>query len=141
MLKNLLLIFVALLSLYLYMHPRTETQVVTRTAAPVMVRVPAPTPASKLYYHSPLDASAMSTSASTGTGYFSTDTTSRFSSGSYYGPTYYGSYPAAGGYPVYYPGGSSSVSNTVIYNANPGARASSLPTPRPSFLAGRLPTN
>lgn len=138
MMKNLLLVCAALVCLYLYLHPQTETPVVT----PVVVRAPAPTPVPKVYFHSPLDASAMSTSSSTGTGYFSTDTTSRFSSGYYYGSSYYG--PAtsvvAGG-PVYVPGGSNPVSNTVIYNVNSG-RATSLATPVPrNYVAGKLPTH
>ncbi len=143
MLKNLLLVFVAFLSVYLYQHPRVETRVVTQAAVPVVVKMPVtPTPEPPTYYHSPLDASAMSTSYSTGSGYFSNDRTSRFNSGSYNGPTYGGSASAVGGYPAYYyPSGSSNVSNTVIYNVGTGGRAVAQPTPfQGSYIAGRLPT-
>ena len=111
--KNLLLLLVlGSGAYYFYTHPRVETRL-----EPVAVQAPAalPPPAApqKLYFHSPLDAPAMSTSASTGTGYYSTDANSRFTGYQ----SSYSSYPAAGGYPVYV-GGGGSTNNTVIINNN-----------------------
>lgn len=141
--RNLVLIFTTLLCVYLYAHPRVETRVAP--ARPVLAAArPVPT-AAPTYYHSPLDAGAMSTSASTGTGYFSTDPESRFRNiyyGGYSGPAaggYYGS--AYGGYPVY-GGGGGTVSNTAIYNINTGGTAASSvrsSTP-PHVYLGRYPT-
>lgn len=70
--KNVLLLILAAVCVYQYMNPKVVTHEVQ---VPVTV-VKAVGP--RLYYHSPLDAPAMPTGANTGTGYFSTDPNSRF---------------------------------------------------------------
>ena len=133
--KNLLLL-VALVSgaYYFYTHPRVETVLQpVAGAAPVPLAAPPP----RTYFHSPLDAPAMSTSASTGTGYYSTDPGSRFTN---FGGGYSSSFQAAGGYPVYYDGGVTN--NTAIIN-NYGGRLAARPASTSSgssYVAGRVPT-
>lgn len=74
--KNIALLLMAALNVFLYLHPQTTAP--AAASAPVQAAsAPAPAPAKvRLYYHSPLDAPAMSTSMCTGTGYFSTDPSS-----------------------------------------------------------------
>ena len=130
--KNLLLIAALLFGAYLYSHPRVETVPQAEVPqAPVAAAAP-----QKLYFHSPLDAPAMSTGAATGTGYYSADPSSRFSN---YQPGYNGSSSSvAGGYPVYAGG---LTTNNVTYNqTNTNVRGtSSAPAPvANSFVAGKL---
>ena len=129
--------FVVLMALvfgayYFYMHPRVET-----VLQPVAVAAPAPVaaPTQRQYFHSPLDAPAMSTSASTGTGYYSEDPNSRFSN---YQGGYSSSFQAAGGYPVY----TGTTNNTAIIN-NFGVRSGTSQQPvssGSSYVSGRTPT-
>ena len=130
--KNLLLLAALVFgAYYFYTHPRVETVLQTvATAAPA----PLAPPVQKQFFHSPLDAPAMSTSASTGTGYYSADPNSRFSN---YQGGYYTSFQAAGGYPVY----TGTTNNTAIVN-NYGVRSgTSVPTSSgSSYVAGRVPT-
>ena len=142
--KNLLLIFAALLCLYLYVHPRVETRIETiPVAAPVVAAplptprpVPVPTPEPKLYYHSPLDAPAMG-SGYTANGYFSADPTT--ATGQHLSGSTNGSVSTYNGYynPYYYPYGGT-VNNTLIINNHPAPSATSVyPTPYPSNYVGR----
>lgn len=129
--KNLSLLVAVLIAAYLYMHPRAEIQ---EAPPPVVVQA---TPVPKMYYHSPLDASAMPTNYSTGTGYYSADpATSRFN-----GHAVGGSYSAsrAGGSTAYYPSGGS-VSNAVIYRGTGGAAldARSAPPSR-AYISSQRP--
>ena len=115
--KNFLLLVALLVGAYcVYAYPQAEP-----APPPVAVAAPAPPPAPKQYFHSSLDAPAMSTRESTGTGYYSSDTASHFST---YQNGYSSSVQAAGGYPVY----TGTTNNTAIVN-NHGARTSTLPAP------------
>ena len=131
--KNLLLIAALMFGAYFYSHPRVETVQVDVPQAPVAMAAP-----QKLYFHSPLDAPAMSTSAVTGTGYYSADPNSRFNNYQ----SGYGGYSSsvAGGYPVYAGG---STTNNVTYNNNTTVRGTSSgsATSGSSYVAGRIPVN
>ena len=114
--KNFLLLAVLLVgAYYVYAYPQAEP-----APQPVAVAAPAP-PAPKQYFHSSLDAPAMSTHESTGTGYYSSETTSHFST---YQNGYVSSAQAAGGYPIY----TGTTNNTAIVN-NYGAQTSTLRAP------------
>ena len=132
--KNLLVLMALVFgAYYLYTHPRVET-----VMQPVAMAAPSPAaqPPQRVYFHSPLDAPAMSTSVSTGTGYYSADPNSRFTN---YQGGYYSSFQAAGGYPVY----TGTTNNTAIIN-NYGGRAAAASGPvssGSSYIAGRVPVN
>ena len=141
--KNVLLIFTALLCAYLYVHPRVEPApgLIPVAAVPVAAEVPVatpdplpeptPTPEPKLYYHSALDAPS-ATSGYTTSGYFSADppeTTGQHLSGSTYG--------SAPGYSPYdYPYSTGTVYNTLVINRS-AAPAPVRPTPPASVYSGR----
>lgn len=74
--RNLLLIVAVLFGLWLY-----QRSLPPPPPPPRVVVEPAPTPRLQLYFHSALDAPPMSTSASTGTGYYSTTSDSSFGAG------------------------------------------------------------
>lgn len=102
--KNLLVIAVTVALGYL-LWP-VQQQPPAPPAPLAAVAKPAPSAASKLYFHSALDAPAMPTSDHTGTSYFSTESTSRFNAGSSglgYGST--GAYTGAGSTVVMVPAG------------------------------------
>ncbi len=142
--KNLILIFAALLCLYMYLHPTVEKQVETRVETrlvkvpvqPVAAPAPEPTPTPKLYYHSPLDAPAMPNYANTGAGFYSNDPVSHptgphLSTADGGGNPYTSSY--YGGYPIYYPNSNGSVTNIVIYKNAPSPVVVA-PTPLPGAV-------
>ena len=130
--KNLLLL-VAVVSgayyLYTNAHEEAATQMVA-AAAPAPVAPP-----QRQYFHSALDAPAMSTHESTGTGYYSADQNSRFNT---YGGGYISSAQVAGGYPVY----TGTTNNNAIinnYGGSTGSRTSSAFSGSGN-VAGRVPT-
>ena len=138
--KNLLLIFTALLCVYLYVHPRVEPvpelQPIAAVAPPpVATPFPRPeptaTPEPKMYYHSALDAPAMG-SGYTANGYFSSDPTA--ATGPHLSGSVYGN--ASGYSPYYYPYSTGTVYNTLIIN-NRSVAARVCPTPPDSDYAGR----
>ena len=124
--KNFLLLAALLVGAYcVYAYPQKEP-----APQPVAVVSPA-APLPKQYFHSSLDAPAMSTHESTGTGYYSPETTSHFNT---YQNGYSSSVQAAGGYPIY----TGTTNNTAIIN-NYGARTSTLPgsASAPSYVNSR----
>lgn len=139
--RNLLLIFTALLCVYLYLHPKVETQVITKLEkVPVMAAAPLPpVPAAtpKLYYHSPLDAPAMPNYANTGAGFYSEDPAHQTDNRVLSTTSPYGNSASAyyGGNPYYsYPNGAGGVSNTVIYNIRPGTSPAAPTSTTRSFV-------
>ena len=74
--KNIIVLLLAALNVFFYSHPPAPAAV-----EPAPASAPVRRAAPKLYFHSPLDAPAMSTSMNTSMGYFSADANSEFRGG------------------------------------------------------------
>lgn len=126
--KNLLLLCITALCLYLYFNPSPTAQ--EQTAA-------APAPVSSgptVYYHSPLDAPAMPAYVSTGSGYYSTDSSTRFGNYQHHSAVG-GGVQAAGGPTVY--GGGSTYNTTIVNGTSRGTTGYNSASSSMSYMGGR----